>query len=74
MGPREMRIMSAEGSTMRNFVICTVRLIYPTVVRVIMSRIFRQAGHVIRMEEDRSAFRILTDKPPRERPLGRPRR
>ena len=30
----------------------------------------RWAGHVARMEEDRSAFKILTGK----RPLGRPRR
>ena len=33
----------------------------------------RWAGHVARMEEGRSAFKILTDKPTRKRPLGRSR-
>ena len=31
-------------------------------------------GHVARMEEGRNAFKILTRKPIRKRPLGRPRR
>ena len=31
-------------------------------------------GHVVRMEEDRSAFKILTGTPSGERPLGRPSR
>ena len=35
-----------------------------------MSRRLRWAGHVVRMEEGRSAFKILTGK----RSLGRPRR
>ena len=34
----------------------------------------RWAGHVARMEESRSAFKILTGKPTGKRPLGRPRR
>ena len=38
------------------------------------SRRFRWAGHVARMEESRSAFKILTGKPTGKRPLGRPRR
>ena len=42
----------------------------PNIVRVIKSRRLRWAGHVARMEEGRSAFKILTGK----RPLGRPRR
>ena len=29
--------------------------------------------HVARMEEGRSAFKILTDKPTGKRPLGKPR-
>ena len=41
---------------------------------VIKSRRLRWAGHVTRMEEGRSAFKILTRKPTRKRPLGRPRR
>jgi hypothetical protein len=32
------------------------------------------SGHVARMEEGRSAFKILTDKPTGKRTLGRPRR
>ena len=42
----------------------------PNIVRVIKSRSLRCGGHVARMEEGRSAFKILTGK----RPLGRPRR
>ena len=34
----------------------------------------RWAGHVARLEEGRSAFKILTGKPTGKRPLGRPRR
>ena len=35
----------------------------PNIVRVIKSRRLRWAGHVARMEEGRSAFKILTGKP-----------
>ena len=47
----------------------------PNIVRVIMSRRLRWAGHVTRMEEGRSAFIILTGrpKPTGKRPLGRSR-
>ena len=34
----------------------------------------RWAGQVDRMEEDRSAFKILTGTPTGKRPLGRPTR
>ena len=44
------------------------------IVRVIKSRRLRWEGHVARMEENRSAFKILTGKPTGKRPLGRPRR
>ena len=46
----------------------------PNIVRVIKSRRLRWAGHVARMEEGRSAFKILTGKPSGKRPLVRPRR
>ena len=46
----------------------------PNIVRVIKSRRFRRAGHVARMYEGRSAFKILTGKPTGKRPLGRLRR
>ena len=32
------------------------------------------AGHVARMEESRSSFKIVTGRPTGKRPLGRPRR
>ena len=40
-------------------------------IRVIQSR--RWAGHVARMEEGRSVFKILTGKSTGKRPLGRSR-
>ena len=66
-----MRTGSGEGTTTRNFI-----FLYrsPNIVRVIKSRRLRWVGHVARMEEDRSAFKILTGKPTGKRPLGRPRR
>ena len=41
---------------------------------MIKPRSLRWAGHVARMEEGRSAFKILTGKPTGKRPLGRLRR
>ena len=46
----------------------------PNIVRVIQSRKLRWAGHVARMEDGRSAFKILTGYPTGKRSLGRPRR
>ena len=50
----------AGGYTMKNFVVCTIRL---NIVRVIKSRNLRWTGHVSRMQAGRSAFKILTGKP-----------
>ena len=44
------------------------------IVREIKSRTLRWAGHVARMEEGRSVYKILTGKPTGKRPLGRSRR
>ena len=41
---------------------------------MIKSRRLRWAGHVARMEEGRSVFKILAGKPTGKRPFGRPRR
>ena len=41
-----------------------------TIIVRIKSRRLRWAGHVARMEEGRSAFKILTGKPTGKRPLG----
>ena len=38
------------------------------------SRTLRWAGHVARMEEGMSSFKILTGKHTVKRPLGRPRK
>jgi hypothetical protein len=40
---------------------------------VIKSRRVRWAGHVAKIEEGRSAFKILTGTPAGKRPLGKPR-
>ena len=68
MGPRGMRMGSGEGSTMRNFSLYRS----PNIFRVIKSRRLRWAGHVARMEEARSASKILTGKSTGKRLLGRP--
>ena len=39
-----------------------------------MSRRLRWADNVARLEEERSAFKVLTGKPTGNRPLGRSRR
>ena len=44
----------------------------PNIVRVIKSRRLRWAGHIVRMEEGRSAFKIFIGKPTGKRPLGGP--
>ena len=41
---------------------------------IVNSRRLRWADHVARMEEGRSAFKMLTGTPSGKRPLGRPRR
>jgi hypothetical protein len=46
----------------------------PNIIRVIKSRRMRWAGHVARMGEKSSAYRILMGRPEGGRPLGRPRR
>jgi hypothetical protein len=46
----------------------------PNIIRVIISRRMRWAGHVSRMGERRGAYRVLVGKSEEKRPLGRPRR
>ena len=45
----------------------------PNIVRVVKSRRLKWAGQVARMDEGRSAFKILTGTPTGKRPLRRPR-
>jgi hypothetical protein len=46
----------------------------PNIIRMIKSRRMRWAGHVVRMGEGRSAYRVLVGRHDGRRPLGRPRR
>ena len=45
----------------------------PNIVRVIISRRMRWAGHVARIGEERVVYRVLLGKPEGRRPLKRPR-
>jgi hypothetical protein len=47
---------------------------YPDIIRQVMSRQIRWAGHVARMGEERKVYKVLVGKPEGKRPLGRPRR
>ena len=70
MNPRGMRNGNKEGSKKE------LHILYrsPYVARVINPRRLRWAGHVAKMEEGRSVFKILTGKPTGKRLLGKPRR
>ena len=58
MGPKGMRMGSEEDFRMRNFI---AGIVYP-IGWVIKCRRLRWAGQVVRMEERRNTFKILTDK------------
>jgi transcription termination factor 2 len=45
-----------------------------SIIKMIKSRRMRWAGHVARMGEKRTAYRILVGKSEGKRPQGRPRR
>jgi hypothetical protein len=45
----------------------------PNIVTVTKSRRLRWAGHVARIGEGRSVYRVLVGRPEGKRPLGRPR-
>jgi hypothetical protein len=46
----------------------------PDIIRQVMSRRMRWAGHVARMGEERKMYKVLVGKPEGKRSLGRPRR
>ena len=46
----------------------------PNITRSLKSRRLRWAGHIVRMEQSRIAYRVLVGKPEGKRSLGRPRR
>jgi hypothetical protein len=45
----------------------------PNIIRMIMSRRMRWAGHVALMRKTRNAYRILVGKTEGKRPIGGPR-
>jgi hypothetical protein len=45
----------------------------PSIIRIIKLRRMRWAGHLARMGEKRTAYRLLVGKSEEKRPLGRPR-
>ena len=59
MGPRGLRMGSGEGFTMRNFIVYTIHLIYSGWLNL---EDWDWAGYVAKMEEGRSALKILTGK------------
>jgi hypothetical protein len=44
----------------------------PSIIRIMKARRVRWAEHVARMEDKRTAYRLLVGKPEGRRPLGRP--
>ena len=72
MCPSGLRIRNGEWRRLHNE---ELHSLYRSsnIVRVIKSRRLRLAGPIARMEEGRSAFKILTGTPAGKRPLGRPR-
>jgi hypothetical protein len=46
----------------------------PDIIRQVMSRRMRWAGHVARIGDERKVYKVLMGKPEGKRPLGRPRR
>jgi hypothetical protein len=46
----------------------------PSIIRIIKTRRLRWAGHVARMGEKRSMYRLLVAKPETRRPVGSPMR
>jgi hypothetical protein len=46
---------------------------WPSIIRVIKTRMMRWVGHVARMGEVRGTYNILVGRPEGTRPLGRPR-
>jgi hypothetical protein len=45
----------------------------PSIIRILKLRRMRWTGHVARMGEKITAYRLLVGKPEGKRPLGRPR-
>ena len=70
-GPK--RDANEEWRKLHNKELHIVYQLHNTIVRVIKSRRLRLAGHVARMEERRSAFKISASTPRGKMPIGRHR-
>jgi hypothetical protein len=46
----------------------------PSIIRIMKARRIRWAGYIVRMGENRNAYRLSVGKPEGQMPLGRPRR
>jgi hypothetical protein len=71
-GPK-MDDMTGEWRTLHNeelYNVCSS----PDIIKQIMSRRMRWAGHVARMIEERKVYKVLMGRPEGKRPLGRPKR
>ena len=69
MGPSGLRVGSGEWRRLHSEELHSLHR-SANIVRVIKSRRLRWARHVARMEEGRSAFKILTGTPTEKRSLG----
>jgi hypothetical protein len=75
LGPLHLYFKREEDESWRKVHNDELHRLYfsPNVVRVIKSRRMRWAGHVARMGEGRSVYRVLVVRSEWKRPLGRPR-
>jgi hypothetical protein len=71
-GPKRYEV-TGEWRKLHNEELCDLYS-SPSIIRIIKSRRMSWAGHVVRMGEERNAYRLLVGKPDGKRPLGRPRR
>jgi hypothetical protein len=46
----------------------------PSIIRIIKSKSMRSVGHLARIGEKRTAYRMLVGRPEGKGPLGKPRR
>ena len=68
--PKGIRMGSGGSFTIRNFI---VLFHLPNIGRKIKSRSLRWAGHIVRMEDGKNPFKMLTMKPIVGREMERPK-
>jgi hypothetical protein len=72
---REKRERGTSKKSLKKIVEIGGSYLYPSpsVIRIMKLMKMRGIGHVVRMGENRSAYRVFIENPDRERPLGRSR-